>query len=229
MRPMSYLQGLLLLLLILPAPVIIAEQESVRPGINEYYKNPDFDVWVSRFESEGREVFDQRKAIVKALALKPGMQIADIGAGTGLFTKEFAREVGFDGKVYAVDISKGFISNIERISKQLGLANITTIVNTPKSSGLSANSIDLAFTCDTYHHFEYPNAMLQSIYHALKKNGQLVVIDYRKQQGISSAWVMGHVRANQQTVVSEIEANGFKVEKTIELLTENYFLVFTKQ
>ncbi|MDH5180234.1 MAG: methyltransferase domain-containing protein, partial [Gammaproteobacteria bacterium] len=116
----------------------------------------------------------------------------------------------------------------KRISRQQGLNNITAIVNSDKSSGLSSNSIDLAFVCDTYHHFEYPQAMLRSLHQALKKNGRLVIIDYRKQAGVSSDWVMGHVRADRNTVIREIEAAGFKLQKEHDLLQENYFLEFVK-
>ncbi|MDH5651660.1 MAG: methyltransferase domain-containing protein [Gammaproteobacteria bacterium] len=224
MRPLSLL---LLLLTALGQPCFAVEQ-SVSPGINRHYENPDFDLWVRRFESEGREVYDLREEIVATLQLKPGMQVADIGAGTGLFSKAFALEVGPTGKVYAVDISAGFVENIKRISRQQGLNNITAIVNSDKSSGLSSNSIDLAFVCDTYHHFEYPQAMLRSLHQALKKNGRLVIIDYRKQAGVSSDWVMGHVRADRNTVIREIEAAGFKLQKEHDLLQENYFLEFVK-
>lgn len=232
MRATSYKQTilyLLLLILFVPSQALFAAEQSVRPGINQHYENPDFDVWVERFERAGREVYDQRHAIITALEIKPWMHIADIGAGTGLFTKLFAKQIGLGGKVYAVDIAKEFVRNIQRIAKENKLANISTIVNTQKSTGLAENAIDLAFISDTYHHFEYPNAMLKSIHRALKKNGHLAVIDFRKQQGVSSAWIMGHVRANQQTVIKEIEANGFTLEQKHDFLHENYFLVFKKK
>ena len=96
-------------------PVTIWSQEqNVRPGINQSYQEPDFQQWRAVFESPGREVFDRRHAILDALELKPGMKVADIGAGTGLFTQLFAQSVGPEGKVYAVDISREFVENIER-------------------------------------------------------------------------------------------------------------------
>lgn len=230
MRPESWpVRIILLAILLLANSSLFAEEQSVRPGVNRYYQDPDFATWVERFEREGREVFDHREAIVKALDIKPGMWVADVGAGTGLFSKAFSQVVGNNGKVYAIDISAGFIKNILQISKELKLNNLVPILNTPKTIGLRKDVVDMVFTCDTYHHFEYPNTMLQSIRRSLKKEGQLVVIDYRKQPGISSDWVMNHVRANKQTVIREVEANGFKLQREHNLLTENYFLVFVKK
>lgn len=209
-------------------PQLVAEEQSARPGINEHYQNPDFTIWQRRFESPGREVYDMADEIVDALQLKPGMQVADIGAGTGLFTKRFAKQLGNNGTVYAIDISNEFIRHIVKQAKQSGLKNIKGIVNTDKSIKLEANSIELAFLCDTYHHFEYPRAMLQSIRKALGKKGRLVVIDFRKDPKVSSRWVRGHVRASRTTVRQEIEQAGFRYVKDEDMLQSNYFMVFEK-
>ena len=205
-----------------------SQAQSVRPGINEYYQDPDFQVWAQRFESAGREVFDQRHAIVSALDLQPGMIVADIGAGTGLFTLLFAPQVGPGGRVLAVDISKVFMTNVARRATEQGYANVQTIVSTQRDTRLPPRSIDIAFLCDTYHHFEYPQDMLASIRHAIKPGGSLVVIDYRKDPDISTDWVMGHVRANEVAVIGEIEAAGFELLNTHDWLRDNYFLHFRR-
>ena len=85
---------------------IQAKEQSVRPGINTYYMDPDWQYWVNQFETSGREIYDRRYDILRASAVSPGMDVADIGAGTGLFTRLFSRQVGAQGKVYAVDIKK---------------------------------------------------------------------------------------------------------------------------
>ena len=144
-----------------------AEEQSVRPGVNSYYMDPDWQQWVNRFESPGREVYDRRFDIVKASAVSPGMDVVDIGAGTGLFTRLFSKQVGADGKVYAVDISRAFVDNILRESLEKGLKNVEGVVSSPKDAMLETESIDLAFTVDTYHHFEYPQSMLVSIHKAV--------------------------------------------------------------
>jgi predicted methyltransferase len=207
---------------------LLPPEQSVRPGINKHYENPKFQDWVNRFERPGREVYDKRYDVIDATGVKPGMAVADIGAGTGLFTRLFSARVGPKGQVIAVDISRVFVENVLRIAKEQGLKNIEGIVNTPRNVSLSPDSIDLAFVCDTYHHFEYPESTLKSIRHALRPEGALIVIDFRKIPGFSSPWVMNHVRTDKKTVIKEIGAAGFKLIEERPLLRSHYFLRFIK-
>lgn len=199
------------------------------PAINRPYQDPEYSQWVEAFERSGREVFDRRREIVAATAVRPGMAVADVGAGTGLFTRLFASAVGAQGKVFAVDISRTFVDNVLRTAHEAGLDNVEGVVNTQDSTGLAANAVDLVFVCDTYHHFERPKAMLESIHRALRPGGALVVIDFQRVDGRSSAWVMGHVRANKETVVREIESAGFRLREDNPLLRENFFLQFERR
>lgn len=209
-----------------PAQFSYAQRPTVDSDVNRHFLNPVFDQWVARFERPGREIYDRRQRIVEASAVKSGMVVADIGAGTGLFTRLFSQQVGASGKVYAVDISRVFVDNILRISRERKQGNVVGIVNSADDVELPPHSIDLAFICDTYHHFEYPEAMMASIRRALKPAGSVVVIDFRKIPGFSSPWVMGHVRANESAVVREIEASGFRLVEDRDFLRTNYFLRF---
>ena len=219
----------LLLALSLEIASLDAAEQNVNPGINRYYYDAEFEHWVNVFERPGREVYDKREAIVAELGLNPGMTVADIGAGTGFFTHMFAKQVGNSGRVYAVDISENFIRHILQRAKAQDLNNIEGIVNDQQETKLPANSVDLAFVCDTYHHFEYPQTMLASIYKALRPGGQLVIIDFSKEPDVSSGWVMSHVRANETGVIREVETTGFRLSKESDLLHENFFLKFTKR
>lgn len=207
------------------APVA-AEEQSVRPGVNRHYEHPNWPQWVYTFERPGRELYDRRHAIVAATNVRPGTVVADIGAGTGLFTRLFSPKVAPTGKVYAVDISPTFVENIVRTAREQGLDNVQGVLNTPKDAALPDGSIDVAFLADTYHHFEYPQHMMASIHRALRPGGKLVVIDFRRVPGYSSAWVMQHVRAGKDTIIGEIEAAGFRFVEEKPLLRTNYFLVF---
>jgi ubiquinone/menaquinone biosynthesis C-methylase UbiE len=205
-----------------------AQERSLSPGINRYYQNPDYSQWQATFESEGREIFEQRHAIVEALQLKPGMVVADVGAGTGVLSLLFAQKVGSGGTVIAQDIAPEFLRGIEDRARKAGLNQVRTLLGGEKDARLPANSVDLVFTSDTYHHFEYPQAMLASIHAALKSGGRLIIIDYEKIPGRSSPWVLGHVRANRETVINEITAAGFVLDRTHDFLSENFFLEFRK-
>jgi predicted methyltransferase len=207
----------------------LSQERSVNPGINRHYENADFSRWRRSFESPGREVYDRRHDIVAALELSPGMTVADIGAGTGLFTRLFSPAVGPSGTVYAQDISPEFVENIARMAREQRFPNVKTVLGTERDAQLPAAALDLAFLCDTYHHFEYPQSMLASIHRALRPDGALVVIDFEKIPGVSSAWIMEHVRADRATAIREIEAAGFRLAEDRKLLRENYFLRFVRQ
>ena len=204
-----------------------ADEQNVNPNINQRYINPDFDIWQSRFERSGREVYDKRQEIVEKSRIKPGIVVADIGAGTGLFTRLFSKKVGSSGNVFAVDVSREFIDNILLTCKEQGLKNVVGIVNTQKDVLLAPDSIDVAFMSDTYHHFEFPKTTLESIRRALRPKGELIVIDYRKENGINSKWLIDHVRMDKEGVIKEIESAGFKLEEDIDFLKVNYFLRFS--
>ncbi|MDX1697805.1 MAG: methyltransferase domain-containing protein [Thiohalobacterales bacterium] len=205
-----------------------AQEQSIRPGINSHFVDPDWRRWVNTFERPGREVYDKRHAIVAASRLQPGMMVADIGAGTGLFTRLFAPKVAPDGIVYAIDISKTFVDNILRTCREQGLSNVKGIVNSPREIGMPADSIDLAFITDTYHHFEYPRQTLASIHQALRDDGRVIIIDFRRDPRISSRWVMGHVRGNKAQTIEELREAGFRLVEDRPIMRTNYFLEFVK-
>lgn len=205
------------------------QEKSVKPGINQTFESPNVAEFVERFEKEGRDVFDHREQVVAALGLKPGMAVADVGAGTGLFTRMFSPLVGAEGKVYAVDISEEFVEHIASDARQRKMENIVGVVCKADSAELPPASVDLVFICDTYHHFEFPQKTMLSIHKALRPKGEVVLIDFHRIEGQSSDWVLGHVRAGQEVFTREIEEAGFEqVEENKDLLKESYFVRFRK-
>jgi predicted methyltransferase len=221
-----------LLLCLFIANAALAQDASVKPGINEKFLDPKLEVgeWTEKFETESREIFHLRKEIVAALDLKPGMSVADIGAGTGLFTLPFAAGVGEQGQVYAVEIAKNFLEHIRARANQANVPQVKTILGTEKSVELPEASIDLAFICDVYHHFEFPMASLASLHRAIKPGGQLVLIDFKRIPGESSDFILGHVRAGQEVFEAEVIATGFeKIDEVKDLLQENYFVKFRRK
>lgn len=204
-------------------------EASVKPGINDEYRDADVPKWQGRFETEGREVYRARHEIVAALGLAGGERLADIGAGTGLFTLLLARAVGPDGSVYAVDIVPEFLEHIRDRASAERVSNVQTWGRaTERSAALPPASLDVVFICDTYHHFEYPVSMLDSLRAALRPGGRLVVVDFERIPGVSREWVLNHVRAGKPEVIAEITAAGFELEREVPIprMTENYMLVF---
>jgi ubiquinone/menaquinone biosynthesis C-methylase UbiE len=222
--------ALLLPLFLVVILTLHAQDKSVRPGINKPFEDPKINVeeFIAKFEGESREIFAKRKQIVEACQLKAGMAVADVGAGTGLFTRLFAASVGETGKVYAVDIAPKFVKYIEETCAQSGIKNVQGVVCKPTSVELPENSVDLVFICDTYHHFEFPFKTMASIHRALRPGGKVVVIDFHRIEGKSRDWVLKHVRAGQETVVKEIISCGFKQIGEEKFLEENYLVRFEK-
>ena len=215
-----------------PAQSQPAVESSVKPGINKNFLDPTLNVrdWLGRFEIESREVYAARQQVVTACAIQPGDRVADIGAGTGFYSRLFSRAVGESGWVYAVDIAPRFVEHINRKSQQGKVRNVTTVLCAERSITLPPNSIDLAFLCDTYHHFEYPQATLASIFTALKPGGSLVVIDFERIPGKSREFIIGHVRAGKSVFQAEMVTAGFRfvAEQEIPAFRENYMLRFRK-
>jgi ubiquinone/menaquinone biosynthesis C-methylase UbiE len=221
-----------LLPLLFVSLTVSAQEQSVKPGINEKFLDPSLKVeeWTERFETESREIFTQREAILKACGITEGMTIADIGAGTGLFTLPFARATGPSGKVHAVEIARKFLDHITARATAAKLPGIVPVLANPRSVNLPENSIDLAFICDVYHHFEHPADSMKSLWKAMKPGGTVLLIDFKRIPGTSSEWTLGHVRAGQDVFEKEITSAGF--EKTDEVkgfLIENYFVKFRKK
>lgn len=206
-----------------------AQEKSVKPGINDSFRDPNVGEFVERFEIESREVFAKRKEIVTACGIVEGQTVADIGAGTGLFTRLFADAVGATGQVLAVDIAQKFLDHIDRTNREHGRKNVQTLLCDVDSTKLMPQSIDLAFICDTYHHFEFPLKTMNSLHAALKPGGRVLLIDFKRIEGESSDWTMNHVRAGQEVFEKEVLACGFKkVREHSDLLKENYFVEFQK-
>jgi SAM-dependent methyltransferase/predicted peroxiredoxin len=218
------------LLLASAGAIAFAQEKSVRPGINDTFRDPDPKAFTERFEIESREVFAKRKEILEAIKLKPTDVVADIGAGTGLFTRLFASSLGQEGRVIAVDIAQKFLDHIEVTCREQNLRNVETVLCKDDSTELPPESVDVAFICDTYHHFEFPQKTMTSLLKALKPGGRVILIDFRRVEGESSDWTMDHVRAGQEVFEAEVLESGFrKADEIKDLLKENYMVVFERE
>jgi ubiquinone/menaquinone biosynthesis C-methylase UbiE len=199
--------------------------------MNKKFTDPNVDIqqFVKRFESEARDIYAKRLDITHAVGLRRGDAVADIGAGTGLFTFLFAEQVGSKGTVYAVDIGPAFIKYIAEQAKRRGQERIVKMVlNTPDSTQLPAGSIDAAFICDTYHHFEHPEKMLASLHRALRPGGRLVIIDF--DLGKNNEFVKQRARAAKEVYYREITAAGFELfeTKTAPTIQDNFYAEFRR-
>jgi ubiquinone/menaquinone biosynthesis C-methylase UbiE len=116
--------------------------------------------------------------LVKLLELKPGMTVADVGAGFGAWTVQFAKFLGPDGRVYATDLGAAQLDGIREYTKKEGLTNVTVIEGSVSSTNLPAGCCDAILIRDAFHHFTNPEAINTSVAAALKPGGRLAIIDF---------------------------------------------------
>ncbi|HEY6974783.1 MAG TPA: class I SAM-dependent methyltransferase [Chitinophagaceae bacterium] len=151
--------------------------------------------------------------------------IADVGAGTGYYTFKLSRKVP-KGKVYAVEIQDEMIAILNERKKKLNCANVEVLKGSVASANLPANSIDLAIMVDVYHELEYPVEMLESIKRSLKKDGQLLLIEYKGEDPAVA------IRPLHKTTVAqlnkELGANGFTLAYEGKFLPIQHFLMYKK-
>ncbi len=202
---------------------------SRRSGPNEAYLDPKVSAndWDRLFTSPARELFAQRELIVRLADVKPGMIVADVGAGTGLFTMMLSDAVGANGRVYGEEIIAKFSRFIAESAAKQGRENVVSVVGTELSVGLPPDSIDRVFLCDVYHHFSHPGAMLASIRRALRNDGELFLVEFRREPG-GPAWVFHHVRAGEGNVIREFETAGFEGISRDNSLRDSYIWRFRR-
>ena len=226
----KYLRRMLVFGLIVTSAMTQAiAQQTITPTAKELNKSFDTDMaqWAERFEHEGRAVYDKRFEILDAMGLKPGMDVADIGAGSGLFSRLIALRVAPEGTVFAVDISKNMVDHIAKTAQGEKIANLKPVLGDPRSPKLSPNSVDVVCIIDSYHHFEHPADMLAQINQALRPDGVLVLIDFKRIEGISRDYLLKMVRAGEGTFTDEFLNAGFElIERRDDMFPENYLLKF---
>jgi predicted methyltransferase len=196
---------------------------------NDAYRDPrvSADDWNRLFEGKERQIFAERTAILHLARVAPGARVADVGAGTGLFSMMLADAVGPEGVVYAEEVMEKFSAFTAARAEREGRANVVSVVGTETSVGLPAASIDLAFLCDVYHHFDHPKPMLTSLRRALRPKGRMFLVDYRR-DATSPPWLLEHVRAGEDAVVREVEAAGFTMVSRDESLRDSYAITFLR-
>jgi ubiquinone/menaquinone biosynthesis C-methylase UbiE len=217
------------LMLAFPLTLVVAQQSTITPTAKQLNKSYDVDTaqWIERFEHEGRAIYDKRAEILDAMGLKPGMDVADIGAGSGLISRLIAQRVAPSGTVYAVDISKNMVDHITKTAQEANITNLKAILGDPRSPQLAPNSVDVVCIIDAYHHFEYPADMLAEINKALRPDGLLMLIDFKRIEGVSRDYILKMVRAGEGSFTDEFLNAGFDlVERRDDMFPDNYMLKF---
>jgi ubiquinone/menaquinone biosynthesis C-methylase UbiE len=178
--------------------------------------------WLTRPERIQEEEPDRMLA---ALDIKRGSVVADIGAGVGYHVWRLAEIVGPAGKVIGEDIQQGMVERLTKNINDRQLRNVEVILGTPTDPKLPKNAIDLLLMVDVYHEFSEPVAMLRKIQEALKPDGRVVLVEFRKED--PSVPIQALHKMSLQEVRAELEAVGFKFQRSLEFLPWQHIIVFS--
>jgi ubiquinone/menaquinone biosynthesis C-methylase UbiE len=180
-------------------------------------------------ERRSREKEEKLSVLVKSLELKPGMVVADIGAGSGVISALMAEKVGPDGHVIAVDVQQKMLDRLKGRMKTLGIKNVRPNKGTQKSPKLKPGTVDLVLMADVYHEFEWPYEMTLELCKALKPGGRLVFVEYRKEDPavpIKEVHKMSQAQVKKEMAQPEF---GMAYQKTIGTLPRQHIIVFVKK
>jgi precorrin-6B methylase 2 len=179
--------------------------------------------WLEREEREQEERGD---LLLRELGLKPGMVVADIGAGTGYYARRMAPLVGATGQVLAVDVQPEMIEMLTAMAKKANLTNIKTVLCTVDDVKLPEASVDLAIMVDVYHELEFPFEVMESIVRALKPGGRLVFVEYRAED--PKVPIKALHKMSEAQVRKEAGQHALTYERTASTLPWQHVVVFKK-
>ena len=178
--------------------------------------------WLERPEREAEEAPSRA---IRALDIKPGQTIADIGAGSGYYTVRLARAVGPAGRVYATDIQPAMLDLLRANVARAGLDNVSAVLGLPDDPRLPPASIDLAIMVDVYHELAAPQAFLRRLRPALKRDGRLVLLEFRKED--RRVPILEVHKMSVDEVRQELQAEGFRLSTVLNDLPWQHILVLT--
>lgn len=189
------------------------------------HRHDDPMAYVASLDDPRRDAYQKPEQVIEALALRAGEVVADIGAGSGYFALRFARAVGGEGRVYAVDISPDMIRHLNRRLRDAGVRNVFTVLSDPDDPLLPDGSVDRFVVVNTWHHIEDQSKYLGLMKRMLKPGGQVVHIDFHKRElPIGPPLEMKIAR---EDLVKQMESAGFRLAAEHTFLPYQYFLVFS--
>ncbi len=164
----------------------------------------------------------QPDKVIARLNLRKGDAVADIGAGSGVFTRRLAQAVASGGKVFAVDIDQELLDYNRAKIQEAKLSNVEFILGEFDNPKLPPKSVDLVFICDVVHHIEHRQLYLSSLREGLKPAGRVAIIDYK------TNWPPGHEQMKYTTakLLTWMTAAGFRKKEEFDLIPDAFFFIF---
>ena len=184
----------------------------------------DPEAYAKTLEGAERVARMQVPKVIETLAVQAGAKIADIGSGSGLFSRPLAKAVGEKGVVYAVDIDAGMLKIVDRTSAEAGLKNVKTVLAAADDPKLP-EPVDIAFICDALHHIGGQAAYFKTLVKYLKPGGRVAVIDFGEK------WPTGHdsMRYSVSDMDGWARAAGLTQVSAHTFLENSFFVIYRRQ
>lgn len=187
----------------------------------------DIKEYLEQLDRPERDQHQKPSQVVEALGLKPGVAVADLGSGSGYFTRRFVEAVTETGMVYAIDIEQEMLTYTKESLVHLHIPfTAEFILARPDSPKLPADSVDLIFVCNTYHHLENRATYFSNVKSALKAGGRIAIIDFYHDDRSGPLGFPKHHLVPRETVVTEMTQAGYKLLREQTFLPRQYFLEF---
>ena len=177
------------------------------------------------FNKKASDPRNKPDQIIEAIALKPGQSIADIGSGGGYFSMRFAKIVGKEGRVYAVDTKPGFLEYVKNSAKEKGLDNVIPTLVSGDKLDLPEKSLDLIFMRNVTHHIPNRIKYFKSLKRFLKPDGRNAIIEYKKGKFFTFRGLFGHY-ISKEVIIQEMRKTGYLLEKEFNFLPEQHFTIY---
>jgi len=177
--------------------------------------------WLIR---EERDQEENTKLLLKALQVKEGQTVADIGCGNGFYTLQLARLVGPQGRVLAVDIQPEMLALLNKRAAEAGIQNIEPVLSTPADPKLPPGELDLVLLVDVYHEFAYPEQMLGAMRDSLKPTGHVALAEYRTED--PSVPIKLLHKMSKKQILKEYTASGFTLAREFDELPWQHLMFF---
>ena len=202
-----------------------------RDGIGKFYMGREIahvmgHLGAGWLERSSREIEERPQTLIRALKLKTGDKVADIGVGTGYFARRISRIIGPKGTVYGVDIQQEMLDLLGRNLKNAGIKNVKGVLGTISNPNLPANTIDLVLMVDVYHEFSHPYEMMQNICNALKTGGRVAFVEYRMEDPKVPIKLLH--KMSQLQVLKEASPHPLEWVETISVLPRQHIIIFKK-